>query len=438
MIKVNPNLPEPIRRTLSLSWKEGIAAEVTVWIVDYYLTAFGLFLGASPQQIGWLVAIPIFISSFSQLIVSRLVRWIGSRRLFLFRVGLMQALILFPAGFLALYPVPHRIEILIAIIMIYRLGQNLTDTVWFSLMSEYLPAHERPGYFGARSRITGSAGVASLVLGGLVLYFLPPSLRGAAFFILFLSTAMARLISVFMLARMEDMPIDDRPEYHFTFWMFLRGFKDSNFVKYVFFGALTMFSVQLAGPYFSVYLLKDLQVNYMAFMMIHFSAVVIRLIAIPRWGKHADVVGNAKILKTVTLIFPILPLLWIFSNHIAYLLLLQMLSGFLWAAYGLCSTNFIYDAVSSAKRVRCLGYWTLICGIGNSLGAFAGGFLAEHLPPLMGHSILSLFLVSAIVRLGVHRVMSRRFVEVRKNVREVTSKELFLSMLKIKPILAKK
>jgi len=439
MIKVNPALPEPVRRSLSLSWKEGIASEVTVWIIDYYLTAYGLFLGASPKQIGWLVAVPIFFASFSQFFVTWLVRVIGSRRQFLFRVGLIQVCALFPAAFLVLMPaVEQRIMILIGLIMVFRVGQSLTDTVWFSLMSEYLPAHERPGYFGARSRITGSAGVTSLVLGGVVLYILPESLRACGFFLLFFITAVARLVSIFMLARMEDIPLEHRPEHHFTFWMFLRQFRKSNFVKYVFFSASVMFSVQLAGPYFSVYLLQDLKVSYMTFMVIHFSAVVVRLLSIPRWGRHADQFGNASVLKLVTLLFPAIPLLWIFSSHVGYLLILQMFAGFLWAGYALCSTNFIYDSVSSGKRVRCLGYWTLICGMGNALGAFLGGLLAEHLPPLFGHSILMLFLISTFVRMGLYLWLSPRFKEVRQNIQAVSGLALLLSMLKIKPILAEK
>ncbi len=438
MIKLNPGLTEPIRRSLALSWKEGIASEVMVWVIDYYLTAYGLFLGASPQQIGWLVAIPFILSSFSQFFVSRLLRLYGSRRRFLCRAALLQAAVLMPAALLAILPVPHRVPLLIAFTIVYRITQGLTETAWFSLMSDYLPAHERPGYFGARSRIAGSAGVASLIFGGLLLFALPEQGRAYGFFLLFLVTALARFISAVLLSRMTDIPLEHKPEHHFTFWMFIRRHRESNFVKYVFYSAATIFSVQLAGPYFSVHLLKDLKVDYLTFMLIHFAAVIVRLISVPRWGRHADLAGNARILKLTTVLFPLIPLLWVFSSHVSYLMLLQMLAGFVWAGYSLCATNFIYDAVSSAKRVRCLGYWTMMCGIGNALGAFLGGILAERLPPLAGYPILMLFLLSAAVRLLSHIVLSPRFQEVRQDVRPVTKFQLVLSMLKIKPLFAEK
>lgn len=438
MIRLNPALPEPAKKSLTISWKEGIPNEVMVWIVDYYLTAYGLFLGAAPAQIGWLVAIPFFVSSCSQLFVERIVRWYGSRLRFLRHAATLQAAVLVPAAFLAILPIPNRIPLLIAVTLVYRVMQSLTDTVWFSLMSDYLPAKERPGYFGARARIAGSAGVASLVLGGLLLYMLPETYHALGFFLLFITTAAARFISTALLSRMADIPLDHKPEHRFSFWMFIRRHKESNFVRYVFFSAATIFSVQLAGPYFSVHLLQDMKIDYLSFMIIHFAAVLVRLISVPRWGKHADLTGNARILKLTTLLFPFIPLLWILSQHMAWLILLQMFAGFLWAGYSLCSTNYIYDAVSSEKRVRCLGYWTLICGMGNAAGAFLGGLLAERLPPLGGYPILMLFLVSGIVRLAVHLFFSRGFREVREDARPASKLDILLSMLKIKTLFAEK
>ncbi len=438
MIKINPAHPEPIRKSLSLSWKEGIASEVMVWVLDYYLTAYGLFLGASPKQIGFLIAIPLSLAALAQFFVARLIRMAGSRRRFLVMAGSLQALILIPVALLAFMPASQRITLLIAFILIFRVSQSLTDTAWFSLMSDYLPAQERPGYFGARGRIAGAAGVTSIVLGGFLLFALKGPWAPFSFFLLFAATAAARFISVSMLARMADLPLEHKPEHYFSFWMFIRRHRESNFVKYVFYSAATIFAVQMAGPYFSVYLLKNLKVDYLTFMVIHLSAVIVRLMALHRWGEHADKVGNAKILKLVTLLFPLIPLLWIFSSRLAYLILLQMLAGFLWAGYALCSTNFIYDAVSSGKRVRCLGYWTMINNLGNASGAFLGGFLAEHLPPLMGYRILMLFLVSAVVRVVTHVFFSRRFHEVRPEATKISNVQLLLSMLRLRPVFAEK
>jgi len=62
-MKEEVSLAEKIRRSLSISWKEGIPASVMLGITDYYIVPFGLFLGASPPEIGLLVAFPHLIGS---------------------------------------------------------------------------------------------------------------------------------------------------------------------------------------------------------------------------------------------------------------------------------------------------------------------------------------------------------------------------------------
>ena len=58
------------RQSLDASWKEGIATSVMVAIIDEYLIPFGLFLGATPLDIGFLVAIPHLLGSLSQFLAA--------------------------------------------------------------------------------------------------------------------------------------------------------------------------------------------------------------------------------------------------------------------------------------------------------------------------------------------------------------------------------
>ncbi len=216
--------------------------------------------------------------------------------------------------------------------------------------------------------------------------------------------------------------------------MFLRRFRESNFVKYVLYVASITFATQLAAPYFSVYMLRDLKLDYLRFMLVHLAAVFAGLFAFPIWGKHADVVGNAKILKMTGLLIPIIPVLWLFSSHFWYLIAIQIFSGFIWGGFNLCATNFIYDSVSAPKRVRCLGYFNLINGAAIFLGATIGGFLATRLPPISGYDLLSLFLLSGIFRLFAYFFLSSHFQEVRKTTRHVSSLKLFFSVVGIRPL----
>src|SRR5207248_1677231 len=99
----------------------------------------------------------------------------------------------------------------------------------------------------------------------------------------------------------------------------------------------------------------------------------------------------------------------------------------------LCVTNFVFDAVSAPKRVRCLGYFNLINGIAIFAGASLGGVLASHLPPIAGWPLGGIFLLSSAGRFLADLALARHFKEVREQVRPVSSTELFFSIAGIRP-----
>jgi len=167
------------------------------------------------------------------------------------------------------------------------------------------------------------------------------------------------------------------------------------------------------------------------------GAIVASLVSFPIWGKHADKIGNAKVLKTTSLLIPLIPVLWLFSSNLTYLFMIEVFAGFVWGGFNLCSLNFIYDAVSPGKRVRCLGYFGFINGVATFLGAGLGGYLAERLPTLNGSRILTLFVISGLLRFLSHFLLSRHFHEVRTAAQKISSVELFFSVVGIRPLLEK-
>jgi MFS family permease len=422
----------PFRKSLDISWKEGIPASVMQSLADDYSIPLALFLGATPVQIGLLVAVPTLVSSFIQLWTSKAVDLIGSRLRFLVGSTAGQALCLLPIVFLPILTGSWRIGAFILLVTSFRSFGSLISTVWSSLTSDYLQAEERGRYFGWRARVVGIAGILGTVWGGILLFSYRGNLQAAGFVILVAVAALARFLSAGLMARMQDLPTVKKPSDHFTFFMFLRRFRESNFVKFVFYVASIMFATNLAAPFFTVYMLHDLHFNYLLFMIVRFASVVASLVSFPIWGRHADAVGNAKILKLTSFLIPVIPLLWMISPFPAYLICVEIFSGFVWGGFNLCALNFIYDAVSSPKRMRCLSYFAFINGVAIFLGASAGGYLVEHVRPFHGSAILTVFLISGVLRFLSHFILSKKFKEVRLTAQKISSLELFFSVTGIR------
>ena len=160
------------------------------------------------------------------------------------------------------------------------------------------------------------------------------------------------------------------------------------------------------------------------------------LVALPLWGRHADLVGNVRVLRLSSLLAALIPAFWLVSHDPAYVMLVQIWGGFAWSGVTLSAANFIYDAVTPQKRVRCIAYFNVINGAALFLGSALGGFLGSQLPPLLGYPLLSLFVVSCFCRLAFCLLLSRSFREVRPT-KKASTRELLFSVVGIRPLIGR-
>ena len=423
-----------VRASLRASFKDGIFASVMAAIMDYYAIPFALFLNATAQQIGWASAVPSLVGSIGQLFAVRLIHWTGGRLKFLLRVVLSQAIFLLALSLLSYFQFDNRIYVFILLLIVTNLCGGLAGPAWGSLVSDYIPMRKRGQYFGWRNRMLGMINVTSVICAGLLLYWSRTISTALGFFSLFLTAAFARFASGAYIARMIEAPMKRDPASDFTFFMFVSRFRESNFVKFVAFIASLTFSAYLSGPFFAVFMLRDLKLSYLTYMILQVSSSVAALVALPLWGRHADLVGNVRVLRLSGFLVTLIPLFWLVSHNLLYLALVQTFAGFAWSGVTLCAGNFIYDAVTPQKRARCISYFNVINGFALFAGASVGGFLATRIHPIFEFPLLSLFAVSALCRLFFFLIFFRRFHEVRPS-REVSLQELFFSVVGIKPLI---
>jgi MFS family permease len=416
--------------------KEGVAAQVMIGIFDYYLIPLAIFFKASLVQIGLLVSVPALLSSLSQIFAIKSVELMGSRKKLLTRGTLLQAILLLPIPFFIFMPIGHRIELLIVFVTVFRVLGSVMGPAWGSIVSDYLPEHLRGQYFGKRAQIISISGVIGMGFWGIFLSFTNKFSEGWGLFFVFLSAALCRFISSYYMGKLKELPHVAATTDRFTFWKFIRQLKSSNFVRFVLYVSAVTFATQLSSAYTSVYMLNELKFDYLSYMSVNLASVLMGLISFPIWGKHADVVGNAKVLKLTSFLIPFMPLLWMLNKSPLSLVMVETFSGFIWGGFNLCTTNFIYDAVSPSKRVQCLCYFNLINGIALFAGASLGGFLAGHLPAINGGSrLVTLFLISAVCRWAAHFILSPRFREVRRTYHKVKGARLFASVLGVRPLI---
>ncbi|MFH0940869.1 MAG: MFS transporter [Candidatus Omnitrophota bacterium] len=421
---------EKVKRSLKASFFDGVFASGMIGFTQEYFTPFLLLIGGTARQVGILNALQNLAASLTQLKSADLTAYLRSRKKMFNFFVFLQAFMLLPMALAALFCFASPV-IFIGFVVFFAGFGALALPAWGSLMSDLVPVDKRGVYFGWRNKITGLITVAVTLLAGLILNEVGSVNRFAAFAILFGSAFIFRLASWYFLTRMHEPALKHNKEDQFTIFMFLARLKESNFAKFVLFVALVNFSVNLASPFFPVLMLRDLHFSYMLYAVITVTATLTVCLMIARWGRLADRIGNLKVINVTAPLIGMIPLLWILNRNPAFLFFAQVFSGFAWAGFNLCASNFIYDAVTPEKRTRCIAYFNLFNGLALCLGSLLGGLLLQHLPPLLGFNILTLFLISSLLRIGIG-LMGPLFLKEVRDVEHISNVDVFRSVVSVR------
>jgi MFS family permease len=430
-------------RSLKHSLWDGIYFSAMIGTAESYFSAFAVFLKATTAQIGVLAALPPLLASFSQLTSAWVGQRIGKRREIIVFGALLQALTLIPLALLpALFPA-LALPMLIGCAVIYYVGPNLGSPQWGSLMGDLVPESRRGRFFALRTRLSSLANFSLLITAGFVLHafdLIQATYWG--FVALFGAAAGFRLASAWHLRRMYDPPghvAAIEAPWHRELW---QGLKETGLLRFTFFFASMQFAVAIASPFFTLYMLRDLQFSYVAFMFNTVASVCVQFLTLSRWGRLSDLFGNRLILVTTGLFIPLLPSLWILSTSYWYLLGVQALSGLAWAGFTLSATNSVYDLTPRNRRATLMAVHNVLSATGVFLGAVLGGWLGTVLPtelhiggatwtwltPLYG-----VFAISTVARLTVAAAFLPRLKEARK-VRSMTRTGLIFRVTRLHPV----
>ena len=415
-----------LEKNLEYSVKDGAAHSVMMGAGEKYLSPYAIVLGATNIQIGLLTSIPQLLGSISQLFSTKIAETIGSRKKMILIFALIQSLVWIPIGSMFFYD-SNAILILILLASVYWICGLMGSPAWSSWIGDLVPDKIKWKFFGKRRRVEGISLFFSGVTAGLILYFSAGYNPFIGFVVVFGISFFAKFISWTYLRRVDEPIFEVPDEAKFSFAAFLTKMPKTNFGKLVIYLVLITFSVNITGPYFVVYMLKDLGMNYFTYMLVVNAGLVSNFLFISIWGKYSDFFGNRKIISLTGYLVFLLPILWIFSSDIIYLILVQIFSGFIWSGFQISTFNFIFDNVSPPKRVRCVSYYNVLNGIAIFLGASFGGFLLRFGSMFWSNFILIL-MVSSAARFLSSFIMLPMIKEV-KWVKKVSEQKLIIGVV---------
>ena len=345
-------------------------------------TLFGLIVSLPYwANVLQLVAIPLLSQRWSQKRITLTFAWLNIACWFALAAALPYIPINNP-------DVSGRI--LFWIFLAGSLTFSIVAVSWTSWVQEWTPARLRGKYFGRRNRAAQVVAVAFVIVGGQSLYALADTSPIQAFQIVIAFCILFRTYSIIaqehILSTSAKPQHESRADWNAQFQLLKNA---EGFKRFVAFGALFGFATNLFGPFFNVFMFRDLgmPVTHVSWLVV--LATSAGAISLPAWGAMLDRFGNKPVM-IFTIIAWLLPgYLWLFVRPGHTLILYP-----LWAWGGLISAGFLLGSFNLLLKLVPPSAKTLSISIHVAATA-----LATAIAPIIGGSVLDTFR-----ELGVDRI----------------------------------
>ncbi len=391
------------------------------------LTGFTRQLGAGDLIFSIIMAMPV-IGAVIQVFVSFLVESTGKRKSIFLASGLINRVLWIPIASVPFIIDPNQSKVSIwvvtLLIVISGTGNSITSMAFNSWMGALVPHEVKGRFFGRRTMIyTITGGITALISGRLIDAY--PGFSGFA--IVFIIAAILGItdITLFFWIKDPKMPQpEDKPVFR---KLFSEPYKDKNYLRYILFVAFWYFGVNISGPFFNVYMIEELRMNFLLISLFaQVSANVTTIFSIRIWGRLTDKYGSKPVMQLCCSVLFLLPLMWVFvtPESVWMVLVINLLSGIFWPGFELTALNqSIWLSPEKNRSIYIANYTLIVVVIGTGAAYLSGGAFMEltgkavealSIPFLNGQMLSSyhlLFMLSGTIRLLVLLLLFKRYKE---------------------------
>jgi MFS family permease len=375
-----------VKRGLRLMLLDGVSTQVMGSLTGgALLVAFALLLGASHTVIGFIAAVgPLaqLVQIPSILMVERI-----RRRKVLVVTGLLfaRSFWLLVAMIPWLVDAQHRIAVLLGSLMIYFSLAAFSSAAFNSWKRDLVPDQIMGRYFAKRLTIATAVGLVVTLAAGIGVEYGAKLLGDAlpVYSLLFLAGGLCGLLGIGFLGRIPE-PRMAEPLQQSLRAVLLEPFHDLNFRKLLIYLASWNFAINLAAPFFTVYMLIRLQYPIHWVLALSVLSQVANVMFFQIWGSLADRIGNKPVLGLAGSLFITSIALWPFTTMpdrylltLPLILVIHILAGISTAGVNLCAGSITLKLAPRGKATAFLATNALTSGIAATVAPALAGIFAD-------------------------------------------------------------
>ncbi|OVE75514.1 MFS transporter [bacterium F11] len=351
-----------------------------------FLVALALEFGASNTVIGFLAAIPA-LTQLVQIPSTYLIEKIRNRRLITVVAAFLSRA---PWILVALTPfLPGKaagLSIVILAVFLSSVFGSVAGCSWSSWVRDLVPENRMGSFFSKRTRMAIGFGlIISLVVGVYLDWWKKghPENVILGYSPLFLIGFIAGIIGVIYLSIMPE-PEMKPAEMGFIKSLF-QPFKNKNFKRLLIFLGSWSFTVNLAAPFFTVYMLGRLETGMSLVVILSVVSQAFNFGFIGLWGRYTDRFSNKSVLAVSGPLFMLCILAWTFTTFpekhfltLPLVFVIHMLMGVATAGITIASGNIGLKLAPKGQATAYLAAISVVNAVAASIAPIIGGRFADY------------------------------------------------------------
>ncbi len=372
-----PHAGTLLRRSLRWFLADGVFGGSSDAVVNAFLSIYLLALGATRTQIGFMAS----LSNLTMLLVmmpgAALAERAREYKGFVLKALILNKSTLFLLALLPLLPLDrYVVSIGIGLAILRTLLGHFANPAWTAFVGKLVPLQWRGRYFASRNILIALASMmVTLVTGSLVDLFGKPYGYQVAFGL----AGVLGMLSAYSFSRIEEPSI----AHERTHSSAVKALKDigkvEGFLPFCILSGLWNFSVQVAGPFFPVYMVEGFRAGG---ALVGLISSLVTLASIPGqriFGRQSDERGALWVHRLNAFLIPFVPWLWALAPTVWFVIPVELFSGFVWAGFNLATFNLLLEFTPQENRPMYVAFYHAAVGLGMTVGPMLGGILVDNL-----------------------------------------------------------
>lgn len=393
------------------------------WVGGNFFTGIMLLLNADDGFIG-LMSIFAFAANCLQIFSSLVLERFHQRKHLIITIRLISQVInIIVIGAIPFLPIGNQAQLIIFALSVLTVNLlsaliNPGFSVWHM---QLIPNHVRVKYFSFLSMTNGVVVALFNLIGSFIVdRFGSLGIEKWGFAVMRIIAACILIYDLLLLSKMKEDPYPQSEKKTSLVDVLIKPFKETRYLKVVAIAFLWSLTANIPGSYYSVYLLRNLEVSYSFINVISMLNVPILILLTPVWSRILRKFSWLKTCNLSILFYAMHYLLLglINKENVYWLYPVTLIYAYALAVgINLSFTNIPYINIPEKNQTIFIGFYSTMCNLGALLGVtFSQQFIlaTEHLSTadfsnkqLLMYMVCGLMVLAAVIIFLLRRSLAK-------------------------------